>query len=34
MMYERWGEMLLNDEFYNKNLTLVSEDFSIKIEQD
>lgn len=31
-MKEKWQEILLNDRFYNKNLTLKSEDFSINIE--
>ena len=28
MMYERWGEVLAKDPFYNPNLTLVKGDFS------
>jgi len=31
MMYEKWNGLLLNDPFYNENLTLKSEDFAIKI---
>jgi len=31
MMYEKWNGLLLSDPFYNKNLTLKSEDFAIKI---
>jgi GT2 family glycosyltransferase len=31
LMYEKWNGLLLNDPFYNKNLTLKSEDFAIKI---
>lgn len=31
-MYERWEDKLLNDSFYNKNLSLRSEDFRIKID--
>jgi len=34
MMYEKWNGLLLNDPFYNKNLTLRSEDFAIKISED
>jgi len=34
MMYERWNGLLLNDPFYNKNLTFRSEDFAIKISED
>jgi len=30
-MYNRWEKLILNDPFYNKNLTLRSEDFAIKI---
>jgi O-antigen biosynthesis protein len=30
-MKERWGEGLLNDPFYNPNLTLFAEDFSLAI---
>lgn len=29
-MKERWGDLLLNDPFYNPNLTLDREDFSIR----
>lgn len=30
MMYERWEELIKKDPYYNRNLTLTSEDFSIK----
>lgn len=29
-MVDKWGELLLNDPFYNINLSLRKEDFSIK----
>lgn len=32
LMYKKWEKDLLNDPFYNKNLTLKSEDFKISIE--
>jgi glycosyltransferase involved in cell wall biosynthesis len=31
LMYERWGEFLLEDPFYNKNLTLTEENFKYKL---
>jgi glycosyltransferase involved in cell wall biosynthesis len=31
IMKERWGDLLLNDPFYNPNLTLDREDFSIRV---
>lgn len=31
MMYERWEELILNDPFYNRNLTLKEENFGINI---
>ena len=30
-MYDKWNDLLLRDPFYNKNLSLNSEDFAIKI---
>ena len=32
LMYKRWKEKILNDRFYNKNLSLKSEDFRIAID--
>lgn len=32
LMYKKWEKNLLNDPFYNKNLSLKSEDFKISIE--
>lgn len=32
LMYEKWENDILNDKFYNKNLSLNSEDFRIDIE--
>jgi glycosyltransferase involved in cell wall biosynthesis len=31
LMYKRWGTLLLEDPFYNKNLTLKEENFNYKI---
>lgn len=31
LMWERWRKEITNDSFYNKNLSLSSEDFSIKV---
>ena len=30
---ERWGEILVSDPYYNSNLTLRSENFSIKLKE-
>jgi GT2 family glycosyltransferase len=32
LMYQKWGNSLLHDPFYNKNLTLKKEDFSLVID--
>lgn len=32
LMKERWGDLLMNDPFYNKNLTLINEDYSLALE--
>lgn len=31
LMYQKWGNILQNDPFYNKNLTLRSEDYTLNI---
>ena len=30
-MYKKWKELLLNDPFYNKNLTKIRENYDLNI---
>jgi GT2 family glycosyltransferase len=32
-MHERWGNLLQNDPYYNPNLTLEREDFSLRVSE-
>lgn len=31
LMHQKWGDLLQNDPYYNPNLTLDREDFSLRV---